>query len=122
MDNASKKPDFYAFQQFFLKLTAVCSCFGPETYDKLLVMNKTILILAFLLVPFTMVAQTTEDTKKETEKNTINTEVAVRKVEPISTNPKVQNKTINFNKSNDLISVKAYIKSLQMKRKETQMS
>ena len=85
-------------------------------------MNKTILILAFLLVPFTMVAQNTVQTKKETEKNIIKTEVAVKKVEPISTNPKVQNKTINFNKSNDLISVKAYIKSLQMKRKETQMS
>lgn len=85
-------------------------------------MNKTILILVFLLVPFTMVAQATVETKKETEKNIIKTEVAIKKVEPISDNPKVQNKTINFNKSNDLISVKAYIKSLQMKRKETQVS
>ena len=49
-------------------------------------------------------------------------ELSLRKVEPISSNPKIQNKVINFNKSNDLISIKAYIKSLQLKRKETLMS
>lgn len=48
--------------------------------------------------------------------------IAYRKWEPIAIDPMDQNKTINFNKSNALISIKAYIKSLQMKRKITQMS
>ena len=48
--------------------------------------------------------------------------IAYRKIEPIAIDPIEQNKTINFNKSNELISIKAYIKSLQMKRKITLMS
>ncbi|MBT8273091.1 MAG: hypothetical protein KJO77_04750 [Bacteroidia bacterium] len=48
--------------------------------------------------------------------------IAYRKWEPIAIDPMDQNKNINFNKSNALISIKAYIKSLQMKRKITLMS
>jgi len=85
-------------------------------------MNKLILIAAFLIVPFTMVAHNSPENKKEALEVNIKTEVAAKKIDPISINPKVQNKTINFKKSNDIISVKAYIKSLQMKRKETLVS
>ena len=67
-------------------------------------------------------AQSTDiDSAKET-KATINTEVAVKKIDPISINPKTQNLDLNYKKSNDLISIKAYIKSLQLKSKVTVMS
>jgi len=85
-------------------------------------MKKIIITFAILVVPILTIAQN-NDKKDKVELNTIvKTEVVVKKVEPISANPKVQNKTINFKKSNDLISIKAYMKSLQMKRKETLMS
>ena len=45
-----------------------------------------------------------------------------KKVERISKDPMIQNKVINTKKSKDIISIKAYMKSLQMKRKETLMS
>lgn len=47
---------------------------------------------------------------------------ALKKVDHISADPRVQNKMIYYKKSKDIISVKAYIRSLQMKRKETLMS
>ena len=67
-------------------------------------------------------AQSTTINTVEEVKATIKTEVVIKKVEPISINPKTQNLDLNFKKSNDLISIKAYIKSLQLKRKETLMS
>ena len=47
---------------------------------------------------------------------------SLKKVEPISADPKDQNKSINYAKSQEIISVKAYIRKLHMKRKETLMS
>jgi len=67
-------------------------------------------------------AQSTTINTVEEVNTIIKTEVVIKKVEPISINPKTQNLDLNFKKSNDLISVKAYIKSLQLKRKETLMS
>ncbi len=91
--------------------------------------NKMTLIIAFFTIPFLSMSQNDVNTSQlvistEIKKEIMldETEVSLRKVEPISNNPKIQNKTINFNKSNDLISIKAYLKSLQMKRKETLMS
>lgn len=91
--------------------------------------QKIILILTFFTLPFVSMAQNNIDSKQsdirsEVKKEiTINKEdVVLRKIEPISFDPKVQIKNINFNKSNDIISLKAYIKSLQMKRKTTLMS
>ena len=89
-----------------------------------------LLIIAFFTIPFLSFSQTADIDENpvviSTEvinEFTLDTDVfTYRKVEPISSNPFIQNKTINFNKSNELISIKAYIKSLQMKRKETQMS
>ena len=49
-------------------------------------------------------------------------EFVLKKIEPISEDPVDQTKTLNYKKSKDIISIKAYIRSLQMKRKETLMS
>ncbi|NNK69474.1 MAG: hypothetical protein HKO96_03275 [Flavobacteriaceae bacterium] len=47
---------------------------------------------------------------------------SLKRIERISADPRVQNKSINYGKSQEIISVKAYIRILQMKRKETLMS
>ncbi len=48
---------------------------------------------------------------------TINTEVAFKKVEKISVDPKTQYLDINYKKSTDIINVKTYIRSLRLKGK-----
>ncbi len=105
-----------------------------------MVMKNMILIIALFTMPFMSFSQNDVDTLNVTPRQEITSVIefemdetllslklndqfqVYRKVEPISSDPKDQNKTINFNKSNDLISIKAYIKSLQMKRKITLMS
>jgi len=96
------------------------------------VMNRVLIVIAFLIVPFFASAQNDtkiEKTEVKTEvkvdiniKAEINQDLTVKKVDPISINPKRQNLDLNFKKSNDIISVKAYIKSLQLKRKATIIS
>ncbi len=89
-------------------------------------MNKVLIVIAFLIVPFFATAQ--NDTKVETNEvkteitTSIKQEVTIKKVDVISINPKTQNLDLNFKKSNDIISVKAYIKSLQLKRNASVMS
>jgi uncharacterized Zn-finger protein len=83
-------------------------------------MNKIITIIAFLIVPFFATAQNDSEIVKTNV--IIKTEVVIKKIEPISINPKRQNLDLNYKKSNDIISVKAYIKSLQLKRKASVMS
>lgn len=103
-------------------------------------MKKMILIIALLTMPFMSFSQNDIDTQNVTSREVITSVIefdldatsnrfelddqmiSYRKIEPISMNPKDQNKNINFKKSNDLISIKAYIKSLQMKRKTTLMT
>ena len=87
-----------------------------------LVMKKFLLIIVILVVPFISMAQTTTIKTVEDTKTTVKNEVAIKKIEPISLNPKTQHLDLNYKKSNDIISIKAYIKSLQLKRKETLMS
>jgi len=84
-------------------------------------MKKFLLIIVILVLPFISMAQTTAIDSLET-KTIIKTEVVIKKIDPISINPKTQNLDLNYKKSNDIISIKAYIKSLQLKRKETLMS
>jgi len=96
------------------------------------VMNRVLIVIAFLIVPFFASAQNDtkiEKTEVKTEvkvdiniKAEINQELTIKKVDPISINPQRQNLDLNFKKSNDIISVKAYIKSLQLKRKATVIS
>lgn len=52
----------------------------------------------------------------------LKTEITIKKIDPISANPLQQTKVLNTIKSNELISVRAYIKSLKLKRKETVLS
>ena len=80
-------------------------------------MKKSLFVIAFVLVPILTMASNNETKVKDSD--TIRKEVVLKKVDPISINPKTQHKDLNFKKSNDLTSVKAYIKSLQMKRKAT---
>ena len=103
-------------------------------------MKKMILIVAILTMPFMSFSQTESErqhvetvsvVQNVSELNTLNYSfdgqfenaiIGYKKVERISKDPRIQNKVINAKKSNDLISIKAYIRSLQMKRKETLMS
>lgn len=85
-------------------------------------MNKVLIVIAFLIVPFFASAQNDTEIVKTPVNTTINTEIAIKKVETISINPKTQNLDLNYKKSNDIISVKAYIKSLQLKRNASVMS
>jgi uncharacterized protein (UPF0210 family) len=85
-------------------------------------MKKVILTIAIIAVPFLGTAQEGNDKANTVINTTIKTEVIVKKkVEPISVNP-LEQSNLNIKKSIDLISVKAYIKSLQLKRKESLMS
>ncbi|MCK0108464.1 hypothetical protein MWU58_04110 [Flavobacteriaceae bacterium S0825] len=97
-------------------------------------MKRVLIVIAFLIVPFFASAQ--NDTKIDKTEITVEVEanviikaeinkdlkLTIKKVDPISINPKKQNLDLNFKKSSDIISVKAYIKSLQLKRKATVMS
>ena len=47
---------------------------------------------------------------------------ALKRIEHISSDPYDQNKMINYQKSKDIISIKAYMRALQIKGKETRMS
>jgi len=85
-------------------------------------MKKFLFIIVIFIAPFISMAQTTVIDLVEETKTNIKTEVVIKKVEPISINPKTQNLDLNYKKSNDIISVKAYIKRIQLKQKETQMS
>jgi hypothetical protein len=80
-------------------------------------MKKVILTIAILVVPFLMTAQNSDENAKTELNTTIKTEVEVaakKKTETISINPLEQTQ-MNFKKSQDIISVNAYIKSLQIK-------
>jgi len=80
-------------------------------------MKKVILTLAILVVPFTMTAQSSDNEAKNEINTTIKTEVIIaakKKTEKISINP-LEQTLINFKKSQDIISINAYIKSLQIK-------
>jgi len=84
------------------------------------IMNKVLIVIAFLIAPFFATAQ--NDAKIVKANDIIKTEVVIKKVDIINLNSKTQNLDLNYKKSNDIISVKAYIKSLQLKRKASIMS
>ena len=85
-------------------------------------MKKFLLIIAISAVPFITNAQNSDVKTTDNTKTTDKTEMAIKKVEPISVNPKTQHLDLNYKKSNDIISIKAYIKTLQLKRKATLIS
>ena len=82
-------------------------------------MKKFLLIIAISVVPFLSMAQNTViDSEKET-KVEAKTEVAIKKVEPIRVHHKTPHLALLYQTSNDIISIKAYIESLPLKRKAT---
>lgn len=82
-------------------------------------MKKVILTIAILVSPFLMTAQNSDENAKVEINTTVKTEVAAKKkTEPISINP-LEQTNMNIKKSHDIISVEAYIKSLQIKGKTT---
>ena len=87
------------------------------------IMNKVLIVIAFLIVPSFATAKNdtkTEISASKTEvKASIKQEVTIKKYDKITLDPRKQNLDLNFKKSNDIIDVKAYIKSLQLKRKAT---
>lgn len=96
--------------------------------------GKAIIIVFFVLFGLNASSQNEPVTEKMIEKveilnpetlNSVNEILplqSLKKVEPISADPKDQNKSIHYGKSREIISVKAYIRKLHMKRKETLMS
>ena len=82
-------------------------------------MKKFLIIIVISALPFITNAQNTD--VKATD-NATKTELAIKKVEPISVNPKTQHLDLNYKKSIEIISIKAYIKSQQLKRKATLVS
>jgi len=75
-------------------------------------MNKTMLIM--LSIALIGISGCKEETKKEEVKTEIASEQAVAKF-------KAQAADMNYKKSNDIISIKAYRKSLQIKVKEVKL-
>jgi len=88
-----------------------------------IVMYKLLIILALFIAPSLAFGQNqTITTEKNIEISTLKIEkleVAIKKIDPISANPKVQSVNFTYKKSKDIISIKAYIKSLDLRCKET---
>lgn len=82
-------------------------------------MKRLFFILTLSLISLSAIGQEKESKKElPVEK----TNVVVKKIDPISTNPTEQHKTLSNKKSMDLTSIKTYMKKLQLKRKETLVS
>ncbi|MBT8254716.1 MAG: hypothetical protein HKN00_00845 [Flavobacteriaceae bacterium] len=58
----------------------------------------------------------------KSETNYLNEILVLKKIDPISADPYDQSKMINYQKSKEIISIKAYRKALQLKGNETLMS
>ncbi len=89
-------------------------------------MKKVLIILVILVAPFVTVAQnTTTNTSSEEVINVIsNTEEVKTEVassETAQAKLKAQANDMNYKKSIDIISIKAYRKSLQVKVKEVKL-
>lgn len=93
-------------------------CNRNEAYS-FLVMNKILIIIALTVLPNLTFGQFNITTpSKEKVKTTHKFEVVIKKIDTISANPKMQTIQLNHKKNNEIISIKAYIKSLRLKRKE----
>lgn len=80
-------------------------------------MKTCLVFLAMIISPTLVDAQHNDLTVKTAFNNSYEKVIklsAKKKTERISTNP-IEQTNLNFKKSNDLISVKAYIRSLQIK-------
>ena len=85
-------------------------------------LKRSLYILAFLIFPLITLGQEKTEIFKLDIHNALKSSITIKKVDPISANPLKQTKVLNQVKSNELISVRAYIKTLRLKRKETILS
>ena len=82
-------------------------------------MKRLFFILTLSLLSLSAIGQEKE-VKKAPSNETKN--IVVKKIDPISTKPIEQHKTLSNKKSKDLTSIKTYLKKIQSKRKETLVS
>lgn len=90
--------------------------------NKTLTLKRTLYIIAFLVFPIFAMGQENTEVSKVEINSALKTEITIKKVDPISANPLKQTKVLNTIKSDELISVNAYIKTLKLKRKKTVLS
>ena len=76
-----------------------------------------IVIIALIVLPSLTFGQTTTINTSDIKTTDIKKEVVIKKVEKINLDAKALD--FDYKKSKDLTSVKAYIRSLQLKRKQT---
>jgi len=90
-------------------------------------MKKVLIILVILIAPFVVVAQESATSTSSEETINVVTSSQEEVKAPVSTKEtaqvkfKAQANDINYKKSNDIISIKAYRKSLQIKIKEVKL-
>lgn len=84
-------------------------------------MKKVLILIAMFALPILTFGQnTTDDTAKQNDIITIESTMVQPSIDnqvALSTTAKAEVNALNYKKSNDLISVKAYRKSLQIKVK-----
>ncbi|MCK7589762.1 hypothetical protein M0G43_04175 [Subsaxibacter sp. CAU 1640] len=84
-------------------------------------MKKVLILIALITLPMITFGQNGNDTAKQNDSTIIENTTVKTKTEnqtALSTAAKAQLNDLSYKKSNDLISIKAYRKSLQIKVKE----
>ena len=86
-----------------------------------LTLKRSLYIIAFLIFPLFTMGQEKNEVSNIEINSLLKTEITIKKIEPISANPLEQTQLLIL-KSEELFSIKAYIKTLKIKRKETILS
>lgn len=84
-------------------------------------MKKVLILIAMITLPILTFGQNGNDTVKQNDSTTVENVTVLQKTEnqvALSATAKAQVNDLSYKKSNDLISIKAYRKSLQIKVKE----
>lgn len=84
-------------------------------------MKKVLILIAMVTLPIITFGQNGNDTVKQNDSTTVENVSSIQKAEnqvALSATAKAQVNDLSYKKSNDLISIKAYRKSLQIKVKE----
>ena len=85
-------------------------------------MKKVLILIVFIIFPLLVVGQTADsDADKKQDVIQIETNIDIKSLETktvLSASAKEELNNLSYKKSNDLISIKAYKKSLQIKIKE----
>ena len=85
-------------------------------------MKKVLILIAMITLPIITFGQNVNDTIKQNDSTTVENVTTIQKAEnqvTLGVTAKAQVNDLSYKKSNDLISIKAYRKSLQIKVKES---